>query len=118
LLCPPPDDVALPPLDDLRRFPSVSVAIEQRQRWADYRLWLGRAQPLWTEQLHEIDVWMVRADLAAQAWDALTDARLDGTSEGYRRRRLAELRDRLRPWNYDAGRMPPLLHARPARSGD
>ncbi len=102
------DQDAFPPIEDLERFPARQVVREQLRLYNCHLEALQIRRQVWCEFRSEIDQWIEQTRDAVAIWDVLDSAQLS-TPLDVRRGWLEVLRHRMRPWNYDAGRLPPLI---------
>jgi hypothetical protein len=125
----PPADVALPPADDLGRFPSYQMCDNQLAFLAARRAWLDAQHGLYADPYYQTWFDAAYADVDARRlpWAVLYEAHgwaviPNDMAEGDERRnypaesrnkmvrrKLAELQDAIGPVDYNGGVMPGLI---------
>lgn len=107
----PPDKYPdLPPLSDVRRFPSCDECATARVRLARHREWLCRMESAWPEWRDRFEAWKLETDHAAFLWGVLGEAVVenDWEEEETRRSRLGRYRHWAGEGAYAEGRTPLL----------
>lgn len=99
----PPD----PPLSDLDRFPPEAIVRNQLDMNEAFQDYLKGRLEVALHQREALGDHLRRAAFVWDCWDDLHDAQCPYYSEGFRRRRLADLRRRIGTPAYGLGLMPP-----------
>jgi hypothetical protein len=105
----------LPPLADVRRFPSADVCAEQIRRHERHLEWLEGMEPTWPERREWFAAWKVETESSKFLWVVLKEtavrSRMQWLGEEQHRRDLDRYRWLVGPELYDRVWTPPEIPA-------